>query len=309
MKIIFSLLLFQLLINAIYSQTIDTIKYEFDKVYAKPKPSLPFYINGNMIKDDVGANVAFSCLILPFSPSLPPGYFFFDSSVDKKYRRSGGYIYNLPVKIIFQILYGKGTRKDPVTNARIDPTQLPSSQVCFREVDTTGLVYFLQNQEMKKNMYSIQVTSSKDVPEWQRKSQMISAIEAQFGLKTYFEKQKKKCLVISRNSASIPEYVAGEKSYRMSESYKMDPRSTNGIISINNIWMEEFIDILRNRFHKTEYPIVDETGFSKKLGKIDITVADRKLTFEILKIELAKYGMKFSFEEREVDMLVITKAN
>ncbi len=280
----------------------DTKQNEFSQSWGTMNGSLPFFINGNQPKDDVGANVVYSCIITPLSYGFPPGYYFWDSAKNKTNGRSGGYICNYSVKSILQVLYGNAAFYDSENN-RYQPAQIPSSRTQFRNIDTTNLVNALNGVVVKENLYNIQLTSSKDVSEAEMKRQMCSAVELQFGLRTHIEKQRRKCIVLSRNSTPIPEYVEGERESRVGHS------TGKGRISVNKIPFVELVNRLTNYFGRSDYPIINKTGFNGPLGKISFFTEDPKLTIENLKSNLAKFGIEVSVAESEIDVLVITRAS
>ncbi|WEK21343.1 MAG: hypothetical protein P0Y49_09335 [Candidatus Pedobacter colombiensis] len=305
MKIkIFALLLPAFLFTSAWAQEKKT-ETQFDEDWAKVIEGLPLFINGNIAKTDVGAKVAYSCLITPFSPALQPGYVFHTATENIQSKRSMGIIFNLPVKLFIQILYGHFYETDTVTKSAYFPAPIPNARTVFKDIDSAALVVSVDGKKQWQNLYNIQFTSSKNIPTSVIRRHMISDIELQFGVKTYWEKQVKKCIVISRNGLPIPEYQKGDVEYKLGTD-----KNGQGGVSMNNVPLVQLINFMLVReFRNTDYPIVDETDFTKNLGKVSFSTKDPGLTFEKMRVNMAKFGFKFSIEEREVNMLVITKAN
>lgn len=286
----------------------EELTYEFDKEFAKINPSLPLFINGNIANKDVGANVAFSCIITPFSPGIPPIINYYEGKRNIQNGRSAGFVLNLPVKRILQHLYGKLSRVDSITTLEYVPVPIPSSRILFKDIDTAGLVAIVNGNRLRKNSYSIQLTSSSNLTDKEIREQMIKTLELQFGLRSKFEKRTKKCVVISRTGLSVPEYSGGPiemKIGRIREADRLLRDTDKGIIKFNNVPIEKFIDMMEGYFHDTDYPIVDETGFTKHLGLIDF-LTEGPLTIKKVSENLEKYGMKFTIEDRVVDVLVVS---
>ncbi len=274
--------------------------------------TLPLFINGNNIKDDVGANIAYSCIIAPFSPMLVARYTLFDSKMNLKNDRSGGFITNHSIKYIFMTLYGKSGMTDSIPSHFKDTlhhsywplSTIPESRFSFRNIDTTKLVDILHGKFVDANQWTIQITSSTDIPEAEVRRQMINAMEQQFGLKSFLEKQKRKCWVISRNGLPIPEYSNSLTQIILTNN-KTPGR---GYVQINDIPMERFAWLIHRKFQSTPYPIIDETGFKGHLGEIIFTT-EEPLTLDNIAKHLTEFGMQMTLEDREVDVLVLTKAN
>lgn len=308
MKILYGLLCQLLFIHCLFSQEIKHQKEElqFDTLWANVKQWEPLYINGNNIKDDVGANVLYSFVISPFSPANYPTYYFNPATENIHNNRSVAWISNYPIKTMLQILYGSEPSIDPVSGFRLLPAFVPHARVQFRNLDTTGLVFKVDDGEViMKNRYNVQLTVTGNISKQQLKEQTIKNIEFQFGLKTFWEKQVKDCIVFSRNGLQLSETDSGEAENRMGSV------KGKGMVSVNNIPVSEFIRRMLAT-HKimmnTDYPIVDELSLKKNLGKIEFQTNDPKLTFENMRDNLARFGIKLSIEKREVDILVITKA-
>lgn len=305
-KYIFITLLNFIIYNHTYAQSVFTPERvaEINSVWNSLDLSRSLFVNGNNVKDDVGTNVAYSFIITPYSPFMKVGtYFFWDRNKNKKNGRTGAYMFGLSVKDIFSVLYGKPMWIDPRSNKQFPASKIPNSNIVFKEIDTSKLGSRVNGRFSTENLWTIQVTSSNDVSQTKFRKQMILAAELQFGLKTYLERQTKRCIVISRNNIPIPEYSGGEFDFRIGS----DKSKGHGLFFINNIPLEQLIFRFQRIFDNIGYPIIDETGLAKNLGKIEFTTNEPKLNLDNLTEHLAKFGLKLTIEEREVDVLVITK--
>ena len=260
----------------------------YDSVLAKINHANPLFVNGNVANKDLGANVLFSCIIIPFSPGIA-GVGHVESGIERtnphdiqRYgERSFYWLANKSITDILQYLYGKPWRKDSVSGLKYRPYKLPLSRVKFSdELDTAGLVTLLNGSLLMKNMYTIQFTTSKaDVTEHDMRKFMIAAIELQFGLKTKIQRMKRKCIVISKNKNPIPEYKEGE----IMMSFGTIKAMGQGIVKFNKVGVEQLVDNIENYFPTTGYPVIDETGFKKHLGMVDFLTKEPQLTYDNLK--------------------------
>lgn len=245
----------------------------------------PLFINGNNPGEERGANLLWSSVITPYSQRL------LSIMTMGKYKGTTyGFFGNQPVKTSLQILYGKG----------VDPRgMVPNARVVFEEVDTTKLVLRVKGIVKSENLYTVQALAKKDFSINQLKKKMIYDLEQFFGIKTYWRKQRKPCLVVSRSSFPIKEFKQGDSVLAVYQN----------MAYINKVSVTELIDNLTlNSMHYMDYPIVDETNFQGKLGNI-AHKTDQNMDYRVLGKLLEKDGLSFSIQEREIDILVITKAD
>ena len=247
-------------------------------------------LDGNIIDETSVGNTIWSSVINPYNPAIR-GFRLFRKTKEV----TTGWIGNASIKTMFQALYGSG-QTGPSLNL------LENSRVVFRDIDSTKYVGRIKSRMkdsiMEGNLYSIQLRTSKDVSLEQVKKKMISDLEGCFGLKTIWEMQSIPCLVISRTK-DFKENYDGSK--------KVKKRVANEL-EVNGLTMKEFISAFTPVFKHPnfEYPVLDETNFNGTLGKIHIQntkTADIKLLGQ----DLIKYGLKFSIENRAINLLIITK--
>lgn len=253
--------------------------------YAKP-----LFINGNFGPNNTtGSNIMLSTVITPYLPDVRS---IGSVLASKKQNIALGFLGNFALKDMFRILYGKrGDLRFAVHDAR----------VAFKNLDSSKYVMTLDGIIRQENRYTIQLIAKKYVPLEDIKKKMIADLELWFGLKTGWERQKKTCVVISRNSNPLPIIQSGK--------LVGGQQVGNTWFNVNYITMEELIDEIGSNiawFKKGPYPIVDETGFKGILGAIRF-YPNKVIVYQTLKELLAEHGLNLSIQEREVDVLVISK--
>lgn len=246
----------------------------------------PLYIDGNVGKNDSGKNIVWNTVITPYSPDIL-SLTSFGSNREKAI--SMAYFGNYDVKSMLAILYGNN---DNLSQAVRD------SRIQFRDLDSSKLVRRINGNTIVDNWYTYQFITNKYMPEKLLRSKILTDLEQYFGLTTHMEQQKRQCIVLTIDPTKLNTYKDGDMISGISE---------NGI-DVNSITVTELIDGLTFNvpaFYKTSYPVVDETNFTYRLGKIKIQ-ADGVMDYEMIKQELSAHGLKLSIQEREVDILVIS---
>lgn len=258
-----------------------TDRFEMD--YGKP-----LFINGNFgPKNKTGSNIMLSTMITPY---LPDVFSIAYVGASKKQNMAWGFLGNYALKDMFRILYGKG---GGVALA------VPNSRVVFRNLDSSKYVMTLDGIIRQENRYTIQLIGKKYITTEDINKKMIADLELWFGLKTGWERQKKTCVVISRNNNPLPIIQSGKGVLRMGDTW----------FDVNYVTMEKLIDKIALHigwFRNAPYPIVDETGFKGVLGAIRFKT-DKVIDYQTLKEALAEHGLDLSIKERELDVMVIAK--
>lgn len=247
----------------------------------------PLFINGN---GGNGAAVVYSSIISKrFEGSTATERF----GIDKRDSSSYGVVSNAPVSYMLRSLFGGGLNKN---GSRL---WIPHARLMFKTKDSTRLVPKINGETRSENFITLQLTTKGEYSVQEIKKMMIADLCRYLKLNWQWKKITTKCLVISKSKSPIWEYKRGNK------VIKAQP----GNIDINNITVTELVEKLMgviDTFFTFPYPVVDETDFTGQLGAINFEcdVSDwRKLGKE-----LNKYGLEFTLQEREVDVLVITDA-
>jgi thiol-disulfide isomerase/thioredoxin len=243
----------------------------------------PLFVNGN---GGTGDQIVYSSVISKYVPGIMATRFYYNK---KNY--SVGVLTNASLVKMFRDLFGRGIDK---YGAQL---LFPYARIILKTADTASIVSFVNGNLRIENFYSIQVLSQKKISEDKIKQKMISDLEQYFQVKTAWAKQKMRSLVVSRSSSPITGYTEGERMLN----------TNNSRVAFNKVTLQEFLDkLLSNTQYWNEfpYPVVDESGFTNELGNISFDTDFSN--YRLMSKQLEKHGFKFSIEEREIDVLVIT---
>lgn len=257
-------------------------------MYTKITLSKPLFINGNVPNRETGTNLLWSSVINPYSSEISIAYQF-----GRYNDRTFGWISNYCIKAIFQTLYGREI------NSVHHVAKVPNGRIEFRNIDSASLVGRIDDINKPKNGYCVQVTSKRDISIELLKRKMIANVEQCFGLKTFWEEQNRKCLIISKNKFPLTIYKEGEKKAYVGENE----------LVFNNTTVQEIIDnmLMSRGSYLCTYPIIDETGYTGNLGYINFVKSGKAIDYRDLALELQKHGLSFSIQDRVVPILVITQ--
>jgi thiol-disulfide isomerase/thioredoxin len=247
------------------------------------KFSKPLFVNGN---GGTGDQVVYSSVISKYVPGIMGTRFF-----NNKKNYSAGALTNASLVRMFRDLFGRGVDKYG--------TQLlyPYARIILKTADTASLVSFVNGVFSFDNLHTIQFLSQKKMSEDKIKQRMIADLELYFQVKTAGARQKMKALVISRSSSAVTTYTEGKRMVS----------TANSRVALNKVTFQEFLNqLLSNTQHWYEfpYPVVDETGITAELGNISFDTDFSN--YRLMSKQLEKHGFKFTIEEREVDVLVIS---
>lgn len=246
----------------------------------------PLFVNGNAGNEEIGGRIVWSTMIKEYSPNMKSLLNFGTSK-----NASFGILCNFPVKDMLRVLYGKEQDEYGLTR------KFPAARMLFRGIDTSNLVNRINDTPTLRNSYTLQITACRAVSVDQIKQKMLTEIKFYFGLSTKFEKQVKPCLIISRSDAPIKQFKDGKRLLSAS-STKLE------LNQVSITYLFEYLCALNTTFQNFPYPIVNETGFDGKLGKIAIETNIGN--YQALNKALEPYGLKLSLQDREVDVLVIS---
>ena len=108
------------------------------------------------------------------------------------------------------------------------------------------------------------------------------------------EKHLRNCYVLTRSGTGLPLVTRGGEPAVIHEQFRYKSINRPLGLLVRNLNMK-FLQ-------HSPYPILNETGFE---GPVDIDIEANMSEIDDLNRALAKYGLKFMEEEREIDMLVI----
>jgi len=250
----------------------------------------PLFVNGNVVGQDTGNNLVLSSVITPYNSNIMTIY-----SFTKANNKAYGWIANYSVKSALRLLYGR------FINEFNHIMPVPTARIIFKNKDSSSLVSVLNNIPRYDNKYCYQATSSRDIPIQKIRDKMIVDIETSFGIKARWEKQQMKCLVLAKGRGPLNEYKQGEKEVFIGANN----------MQFNNISTTELIDGLLNSpgSYNITYPIIDETGYTGKLGLAKFEHRGKIIDYSVFAEELRKHGLELSLQKRETDVIVIRKDN
>jgi thiol-disulfide isomerase/thioredoxin len=248
----------------------DGIKYRVDF-------SKPLFVRSN---GGDGEHLLWQSVVSEYFPGLTA-----DTGIDS----CSGTLANVTLITMFRYLFKEETNRFGALNL------FPVSQVSLKVRDTTRYMTRVNGDLRKKNFYTYQVYSKKPQSIQTMRSMMVSDLKRYFGVNCYWSKQKKLCLVLTSNGNSNIKYQGGDSILAI--------RPTD--INLNNVTWKEFLENLLavTDYHYSPYPLIDETGFKDKIGRIQFEA--NIIDHHDLDSALNKYGIHFTLQEREVDVLVI----
>jgi thiol-disulfide isomerase/thioredoxin len=147
------------------------------------------------------------------------------------------------------------------------------------------------------NAYNYQLISKRPKTRQELFAIMQQDLQRYFGLDVKWEKRVKKCVVISMYDSSLATRTK-------SLGFEAKLRGGDLIIdSLNVRTLTTLMEIGTYYYRKARYPIVDETGYKgvitgirEKVNSYDPATLDKIFM---------KHGLRFKFEMREVDVLVL----
>ncbi|WP_233164646.1 thioredoxin family protein [Pedobacter sp. ASV28] len=120
-----------------------------------------------------------------------------------------------------------------------------------------------------------------------------------YGIEGIREKRKVKCWTLTSNGNDILFKTTGLKPYIDIDKNKIGIKVVNSSIDEFMFWWLTY-----SIGHSVKYPIINETNYHLP---VDLDLKVDQSDFEIVKKELAKVGLIFKLEDREIDMIVIRK--
>lgn len=139
--------------------------------------------------------------------------------------------------------------------------------------------------------FTYQFFSKRSLTRQEIKKEMQKDLDRYVGLQAGFEKRKVPCYVLTAIRHDKISYEEGDSTRKLTDSG----------LELNNITIDNFLEGLAYHYH--ELPVLDETGFAERLGRIEFR--GNVLNFEELNKGLKRYGMALTIEDREIDILVI----
>lgn len=145
--------------------------------------------------------------------------------------------------------------------------------------------------------YCYQLTTTRPTKRVQIQKMLQFDLEKYFGLDAHLQKREKKCLVLTVADTALLKRQAGHQYAEYSRD-KIRQFQVNNFYSIDNM----LFSLSFGEYHKSPYPIIDETGYTGNVGRIKVDP-----DYRILNKELQKSGLELTLLEREIDILIVNE--
>jgi thiol-disulfide isomerase/thioredoxin len=256
----------------------------------------PLFLDGN---GGSGQQMLFYSTVSKYSDKIPSGIFLMSAD-------SSGYVIAASNKPIVDLIASAYCNGPFINSSSIDYVRLPRTRMAFEGKHAEKLI---RNQTNHDNWYSYQLISYQPRTIEQLKEIMRHDLQQYFGLRFQWKKTRKECLVLTSGDttllgdSSIGETIYGEK---------------DGVRFIRDMPVEKFISMLTEFIGGVYsnfggYPLINETGFTGGLDLVFEGVTDENERavlgdYQKLNTILKRYGMRFSVQQRDIDILVISEA-
>ncbi|MGS2741846.1 TlpA family protein disulfide reductase [Sinomicrobium sp. M5D2P17] len=203
---------------------------------------------------------------------------------------------NSSIKELYQLAYVT----DEYLNQKGISSMLSPKHVWLDIKDSSKYISKINGILQYKNLYTYQLIAPPGITREMLRSHIQSDLQRYIGLDARWEKKVKKCLVLTVKDTSLIGYKKGEKI-----------SSSNGLsfMKINKHPVSKLfisLEYITGGIYSESYIFVDETGYNGLLGDIEIEANLQDI--EALNNALKKYTLKFSLEDREVDILAIRES-
>ena len=205
----------------------------------------------------------------------------------------GGYwidCFNFPIKDLYRLAYGKNEYGDTCSLST-----LSSSRLFYLNENSTSEVGY--EGGYRHVIYQLIL---KGPTNWMKMQKVMQDdLMATFGYNVSWEKRKLLCLVLSATDTLKVRHDSGKKILRFGQQYDY-------VLKINrSINSGQLVRILQSQFYDSSpYPIIDETGIRGLLCGIDEENVNLENPVSLDKA-LEKYGLRFTLQERVLDVLVV----
>jgi thiol-disulfide isomerase/thioredoxin len=198
------------------------------------------------------------------------------------------------IEELYRLAYGDKT----LVMANFNLRPILPNRILIKAKDVSKFFTHINGEIQLDNIYNYHLIS-KPASLFEIKKMMQEDLKRYFGLKVIWQRMKKKCLVLKAPDTSLISYKGGVQKETFDQY--------NGI-SLNKVPISYFIENLEmavSEIYSSPYPIIDETGFIGLLGDFVLRDIDAG-NLESLNRGLNKYKMKFTLEDRTVNVLVIS---
>ncbi|HEY9048032.1 MAG TPA: thioredoxin-like domain-containing protein [Ohtaekwangia sp.] len=171
----------------------------------------------------------------------------------------------------------------------------PESRVELQVKDTTKYIAQVKGETQAENYFTYHLYSRKPQPQETMRAAMMADLKRYFGVDCYWSRATRMCLVLSAGDTTLLGNGSGEPT-----SIMLSTR-----MELNNLTITEVLENLlaTTDYHHSPYPIVDETDIKRKIGKVKFEA--NIMNHADLNKALNKYGLAFTLQPREVEILVL----
>jgi hypothetical protein len=140
------------------------------------------------------------------------------------------------------------------------------------------------------------VSGRKTTTVGEMQARMRHDLQGQFPWKVRWEKQVKRCLVLTATDTARLRYTVGRVMLNI----------TDAEVQINKVTITDVIEHLEEstRYGLKPYPLVDETHYRGRIGGIDLSV--NVYDIDALHRALLPHGLSLQLADRTIDVLVIS---
>jgi thiol-disulfide isomerase/thioredoxin len=144
--------------------------------------------------------------------------------------------------------------------------------------------------------YCYEIVSGRPTTVAEMQARMRHDLQGQFPWKVQWEKQVRRCLVLTATDTILLRYTGGRYALNI----------TDADFQVNKVTITNVIEQLEEStlYALTPYPFVDETHYRGRIGGIDVSV--NVYDIEALRRALLPHGLSLQLADRTVDVLVIS---
>lgn len=244
----------------------------------------PLFVNGNGTSGKFMPLITQSVLTGKIQGQTP----FYSHHADSSF--SMLVLVNTSIEVMYRIAYNDSNFE---SGSRQELDYLNSNRVVWK-VDDWRLKARRESGEVDDSyIYSYHLTTR---PTSKRRLQHIlqADLEKYFGLSAQLTMMKVPCLILLATDTSKMRYNGRMK-------YPILNQETDRTVWYNRTVAQLVWRLTNDQYYASPFPIVDETGYSGRVGGFEIY--DDYVQFDK---ELQRYGMRICLEEREIPVLVVS---
>lgn len=173
---------------------------------------------------------------------------------------------------------------------------IPASRVKLATRDSVYIQGGPLPHEDTASYHCYELVSGRPTTLAELQARMRHDLQGQFPWQTHWEKQVRRCLVLTVTDTTRLRYTEGGHALNI----------TDADFQVNRVTVTDVIEYLEEmtRYGILSYPFVDETNYRRRIGGINLTV--NVYDIDALRHALAPHGLSLQLADRIVDVLVIS---